>query len=244
MKLARCAAARHGLCMSADSAPATPLPRKPFWFRRRNLPLPTWKTWFVVFSGAALLAWWLVPKMHGWLAVVDPVENAPYLIVEGWVPDYVLEEAVAFTKETPVTRIFTTGVPLEHGSFLSEYHDHARLSAASMAKMGIDPQLICPAPAQAVKTERTRAMAMALKAVLDGESIPAADRRVNLFTLGTHGRRSRRIFQQVLGSGWKVGVISVPNEEYQASTWYRQSAGAKTVIDEMVALTVQSTGGD
>jgi len=206
--------------------------------------MPTWRTWVVILSAAGLLAWWLVPRMHNWLAVVDPVEGAPYLIVEGWVPDYVLQEAVDDAGESSVKRIFTTGVPLDRGTFLTKFTDYAHVSAATLAEMGVDPQLVCPAPAAAVKAERTRAMAAGLKKVLDGENIPAADRRINLYTLGTHGRRSRRIFQEVLGSDWKVGVISVPSKDYDAGKWYRQSAGAKTVIDELIALTVQSAGGE
>ncbi len=229
--------------MSDVTASAIPVPR-PFWFRRRSLPLPTWRTWFILLTGTALLAWWSVPRIHGWLAVVDPVEEAPYLIVEGWVPDYVMEEAIEYTRAIPVKRIFTTGVPLDAGTFLSEFRDFAHLSAASLAKMGMDPQLICPAPAMEVKTERTRAMAAALKKILDGENIPAADRRINLYTLGTHARRSHRIFQDTLGPDWKVGVVSVPSDEYDAGKWYRQSAGAKTVISELIALTMQTAGGD
>ena len=104
--------------------------------------------------------------------------------------------------------------------------------------------MICPAPAMEVKTERTRAMAAALRKILDGENIPAAERRINLFTLGTHGRRSRHIYQEALGSDWKVGVISVPSRDYETTAWYRQSAGVKTVIVELIALIVQTTGGE
>ena len=88
------------------------------------------------------------------------------------------------------------------------------------------------------------AMAAALKEIVDGENIPAADRRINIFTLGTHARRSRRIFQETLGSSWEVGVIAVPCRDYDESRWYLQSAGAKTVLNELIALTVQSGGGE
>jgi hypothetical protein len=87
-------------------------------------------------------------------------------------------------------------------------------------------------------------MAAALKKVLDGENIPAGERRVNLYTLGTHGRRSLRIFQETLGSDWKVGVISLPSRDYDASKWFRQSAGVKTVVNELIALTMQTAGSD
>ena len=225
--------------MSAETA-AIPAPaRRPFWFRRRAVPLPTWRTWFVVLTALGFLAWWFVSSVHGWLAVVDPVERAPYMIVEGWAPDYVLEEAMDYAKDAPPRRIFTTGVPMDSGSFLSDYHNYAQLCAATLAKMGVSPQLLCPVPAAKADLERTRAMALALKELLDKENIPEADRRINLFTLGAHGRRSWRIFQQALGSTWKVGVISVPSEDYDPKKWYRQSAGAKTVLSELVALIVQ-----
>ena len=61
---------------------------------------------------------------------------------------------------------------------------------------------------------------------------------------GSAARRSRRIFQDTLGSDWKVGVVSVPSDDYEAAKWYRQSAGAKTVINELIALTMQTAGGD
>jgi hypothetical protein len=229
--------------MSADSAPAV-MAKRPFWFRRRSIPMPTWRTWFVVLSALGIAAWLIIPKLHGWLAVVEPVKNAPYLIAEGWVPDYVLEEVLSDSRAQPVKRIFTTGIPLDTGSFLSEHKDYAHLSATSLAKMGVSPQLICPVPARAVDTERTRAMARALKTVLDGENIPAAERRINLYTLGTHARRSRRIFQETLGDTWQVGVIAVPSQDYDQAKWYRQSGGAKTVLNELIALAMQSGGGD
>ncbi len=198
----------------------------------------------VALIALGMLAWWFLSNVHGWLAAVQPVERAPYLIVEGWVPDYVLEEAMAAAKEGEVKRIFTTGVPLDRGTFLSDYRNYAELCAASLAKMGVEPQRLCPVPAAEAKTDRTITMARALKAVLDAENIPAEERRINLYTLGTHGRRSWRIFRDVLGPGWEVGVISVPSADYEASRWYRQSGGAKAVLDELVALAVQSTGGE
>lgn len=244
MSLARRAMAGHTAGMS--DAPPVPAPPAslPIWFRRRSIPLPTWRTWFVVLSAAGLLGWWLLPRLHSWLAVVDPVPGAPYLIVEGWVPDYVLDEVIDYTDATPVKRIFTTGVPLDHGTFLTDFRDYATLAARSLAKMGVDPNLICPAPAAEAKLERTRAMAAALKQILDAENIPAAERRINLYTLGTHARRSRRIFQETLGSTWQVGVIAVPSRDYDQTRWYTQSGGAKNVLNELIALTVQSSGGE
>ena len=87
-------------------------------------------------------------------------------------------------------------------------------------------------------------MATALKAILDHEPVPDTGRKINIVTLGTHARRSRAIFQDVLGPDWQVGVISVPSISYDTEKWFRQSEGAKNVINEITALTLMAAGGN
>jgi hypothetical protein len=108
--------------------------------------------------------------------------------------------------------------------------------------MGVDPSKIKPAPARTVNTERTRAMARALREVLDAENIPEAQRRINLFTSGVHARRSWMHFKNELGPTWQVGIVSVPNTNYPASEWWRYSEGVKAVIEELVGIVVQTLG--
>lgn len=222
--------------------------------RRRSVPLPTWRLWLLILGTLGLVAWLLLPALHGWLAVREPVAGAKYAVVEGWAPDYVMQAAADWAEENDARLIFTTGIPLEAGSFLAELKNYAFISARTLEALGWDPKKIRPAPAENVRTERTRAMAMALKAVLQAENVPEAERKINIFTLGTHARRSRRIFKEVLGSTagphgqpaetWEVGIISVPSRNYPEKEWYRHSDGAKNVVNELVALTVQSIGGN
>ncbi len=172
------------------------------------------------------------------------VPDARYVVVEGWVPDHVLSATISLADDTEATRVFCTGIPLERGSYLIRWKTYADVAAQSLARLGMDPQLICPVPCADVKTERTRAMASALKAILDHEPVPANGRKINLVTLGTHARRSRAIFQEVLGPEWQVGVVSIPSVTYDASKWFRQSDGAKNVINEMTALGLKAVGGN
>ena len=101
--------------------------------------MPTWRTWFVILSLAGLTAWLVIPRTHDWLAITEPVDKAPYVIVEGWAPEYVLEKAIDYTKEVPVKRVFTTGVPLETGTYLTTYTNYSHLCAETLAKMGLAP---------------------------------------------------------------------------------------------------------
>lgn len=215
-----------------------------FWFRRRAVPWPTWRLWLCAVLTVMALLLLLGRSVHGWLSVNAPVPDARYLVVEGWVPDHVLSSSVSLADDSEATRVFTTGIPLEQGSYLIGWKTYAEVAAQSLARLGMAPQLICPVPCADVKTERTRAMATALKAILDKEPVPDTGRKINLITLGTHARRSRAIFQDVLGPQWQVGIISIPSRSYDPAIWYRQSEGAKVVINELSALTLMAAGGN
>lgn len=232
--------------MSAEPAvpaPAT-VPSRGFWFRRRALPWPTWRLWLCLFLTVIGVGLLIGRSLHGWLAVTDPVTDARYFVVEGWVPDHVLSATVSLADDAQAQRVFTTGIPLERGSYLIQWKSFAEVSGQTLARLGLDPQLICPVPCADVKTERTRAMATALKAVLDKEPVPDTGRKINLVSLGTHARRSRAIFQEVLGKEWQVGIISIPAVTYDAAIWFRQSDGARSVINELCALTLMAAGGN
>ena len=232
--------------MSDESAvPArSVVPNRSFWFRRRLMPWPTWRFWLCVFLTLIGLMLVLGRSVHGWLAVTNPVPDARFLVVEGWVPDHVLSATIALADDAGAQRVFTTGIPLDHGSYLIGWKTYADVAAQSLARLGMEPQLICPVPCADVKTERTRAMAAALKAILEKEPVPDTGRKINLISLGTHARRSRAIFQDVLGPAWQVGIVSIPSVTYDASIWYRQSDGARSVITELSALTLMAAGGN
>ena len=212
------------------------------WFKRRTVWLPTWRFSFLMLVLTLLFGYLGLKNVHGWLAVRDPIPEAKYVVIEGWVPDYVVQAAVDWARENNVRRIYTTGLEIELGSHLMPFHSYAELCAQTAVRLGADPAKLVPAPALAVNTERTRAMAAALNDKLKGEGIPPGDRKINLFTAGAHARRSWMHFQHQLGSDWQVGVISVSSLGYPETAWWRSSEGAKSVITEIIALSFQCLG--
>jgi hypothetical protein len=209
------------------------------WFRRRGVVLPTWRSVVAGLVVLGLAGWWAAGVVHPWLCVSEEVSGARYAAVEGWAPDYVLAAAGESAEEGGVKVLYTTGLPLERGGHLVAFKDYATLAARSLVAMGYEAGRIAPVPSEAVATERTRAMAEALRAALALEKAGEGERTINVFTLGTHARRSRKIYQEVLGPEWRVGVVSVPNRAYQAGVWYRSSEGVKNVLGEVSALMVQ-----
>ena len=60
-------------------------------------------------------------------------------------------------------------------------------------------------------------------------------RSVNVLTENVHARRSRLLFSKALGPEISVGVIALPNPDYDARRWWRSSEGVKEVGSETVA---------
>lgn len=214
------------------------------WFRPRSVWLPTWRTCLLAIALVGLLGVGFIAQVHPWLCLTKPLPDAKYLIVEGWTPDSVPTAAVQWAKDHAITRLFTTGTPIERGAIETAFPTYAEQMAGALQKLGIDASKITPAPASAVRTERTRAMARALRLVLDAEHVPAVDRRILLFTHSTHARRSFMHFARELGPDWQVGVVSVPERSYPADHWWRYSEGVKSVTNELLGIVVQSLGGE
>lgn len=218
-------------------------PHSGYWFRHRRVLLPTWRLWICGLLTAGSLLGMGVSHVHSWLSVNEPIPDAPYLVIEGWVPDPMLARAQEIAEETNATRVYCTGIPLERGSYLMRWKNYAELTANTLATLGLDPQRICPVPVAQPKMERTRAMAIGLRNMLALEDIPPANRKINLITEGNHARRTRATFQDVLGPTWQVGVYCIPSTEYKPDEWFKRSPGIKSVITELSAIVFQAVGG-
>ena len=58
---------------------------------------------------------------------------------------------------------------------------------------------------------------------------------IDVVTEDLHARRTRLLFQKAFGDKVTVGVIAVPNPDYDAKHWWRYSAGVKEVVSEAAA---------
>jgi uncharacterized SAM-binding protein YcdF (DUF218 family) len=58
---------------------------------------------------------------------------------------------------------------------------------------------------------------------------------INVVTENVHARRTRLLFQKAFGGDVRVGVIAVPNPDYEPGHWWRYSEGVKDVLSEAIA---------
>lgn len=188
--------------------------------------------WIVTLISIVVLLAIAIANIYPFLSVNQPIA-ADVLVVEGWMPDYAIEDAIAEFKTGDYRQVITTGTPLSKGYYLAEYKNFANLTAATFIALGLNPDRIISVPTSYVKKDRTYASAVALREWLLNSDLNI--KSLNLFSLGPHTRRSWLIFKTVLAPEYKVGSLAAKPQEYDAKNWWQYSEGVRIVIGEAIA---------
>lgn len=200
--------------------------------RRRQCLVPTWRGWVVILLAAAAMLLSAAQIVHPFLAVNEPLRGG-FLVVEGWVPDPVLEEAVKEYESHPYIGFFVTGGPLEKGMPFSQFGTYAELSASCVRAISqgrVEAQAVS---ASGVAQDRTYASALALRTW--GREHGKVASRINVVSVGAHSRRTRLLYQKAFGGAAEIGIISGQESGFDPAQWWRSSAGVRSVVDEVIA---------
>lgn len=173
----------------------------------------------------------LVYGIYPFLAVTQRA-NSDVLVVEGWIPDFAIRAAAAEFATHNYVRAFTTGGPVRGmGSYTNDYNTSASVGASRLKAAGVpNVQMV---PSRVMDRDRTYAAAIALRDWFGANDFHP--RAINVVTEDVHARRSRLLFQEAFGPGVKIGIIAVPNPDYNAKYWWRYSEGVKEVVSEGAA---------
>jgi uncharacterized SAM-binding protein YcdF (DUF218 family) len=208
--------------------------KKPFdiqLIKRQEMWTLTMQGWIATSTFVLVLILIMITNVHPFLAVTSPIK-ADILVVEGWLADEALKQALNEFQIGSYTHIITTGIPLQRGYYLSEYKDFANLAAATLKAMGADDEKIIPIPTPDVRKDRTYASAIALKEKIVASQVKLES--LNLFSDDIHARRSWMLYKKVLPNT-KVGVIAAETRSYDPKRWWSSSEGLRTVIPEAIA---------
>lgn len=200
-------------------------------FKRKEKWVLTGRGWLALLVAGAVLAIAFIFWVHPFLAVTDRVDT-DYLVVEGWVPNYAMEESIAEFKSKPYKMVFTVGADPLTGLNIEQKDSIAIQAYKRLKFLGLDSDLITPVPAHIKYRNRTFQSAVALKKWVDENHLPVTS--FNLVTLGPHARRSRLLFEEAFEGQARVGIISVEDREYDPKRWWKYSEGVKEVIGEGV----------
>jgi uncharacterized SAM-binding protein YcdF (DUF218 family) len=226
------------LASALDSAAGAPKPipgSLKFWgmFTRRERWGLSWRGRVVMASVVLAGGLGLILGIHPFLAVTHRT-NAKVLVVEGWVHDYGIDAAVQEFKTGHYERVYSTGGPVPGiGASSSVYDTEAHRTAGLLKEAGIPAEDVQSVPSRFVGRDRTYNSAVALRNWFREHDLQV--RRINVLTEDAHARRTRLLFQEALGPGVGVGIISVPNPDYNARHWWRSSEGVREVVGEAVA---------
>ena len=170
---------------------------------------------------------------YPFLAITERVKTDE-LVVEGWIPFYAIHAAAREFASGSYREVLTTGGPITGmGGYINDYNTSASLGAGRLKAEGVPSAVIQMVPSRVSGRDRTYSAALALRHWLDQQGTEV--KAINVVTADTHARRTRLLYQEALGRKVQVGVIAVPNPDYDARRWWRYSEGVKEVITESVA---------
>ena len=178
--------------------------------------------WGVLGVLGLIAAAFTVRYLHPFLAVDTPV-RANVLVVEGWLPDYALERAVAELRSGGYELVVISGMARSDGTVSGAVRARAFLQTA-----GLPPPPVEVVMVEETRWNRTSTMARAVRDRL--VELGVVTTGVNILSLGPHARQSLLAYSRMLGPAVPTGVIQVPKSEYEPSRWWASLSGiAKTL---------------
>jgi uncharacterized SAM-binding protein YcdF (DUF218 family) len=223
--------------MSSPQAPKSHPMRTPqkFWgtFVRKERWGLSWRGWLIVLAGVILAFSAFLLRVYPFLAVTHRVDTN-VLVVEGWIHEYAIRAALKEFQSNHYERVFTTGGPVEGaGGYVNDYQTEASVGTELLTKNGLPIESVEMVPSRVMNRDRTYGSAVALRKWFREHNIPV--RGINVVTEDVHARRTCLLFQKALGHNVAVGVIAVPNPDYDANHWWRYSEAVKDVVAENLA---------
>ena len=192
-----------------------------------------WRGRLIVASAVLLVGALVFKGVYPFLATTDRV-NANILVVEGWIHEYAIRAAVKEFQSNHYEHVFATGGPVVgSGGYINDFCTSASVGAELLKKCGLPDERLQMVPSRVMDRDRTYGSAVALRNWFRDHNMAVSS--IDVVTEDLHARRTRLLFQKALGDKVAVGVIAIPNPDYDAKRWWRYSAGLKEVVSEAAA---------
>lgn len=204
------------------------------FFRKKERWSTTWLGKLSIILVLIVLFLIFLTNIHPFLAQNNPIESK-IMVLEGFVPDYVVEEAKEIFIAGKYEKLLITGKQRMKGSYLDIYKNDGEYSAATLEKLGFDMTLVSVIPiSYTVTKDRTYESGKAIKEYCDQlDNIKS----INLVSIGCHSRRSRYLFEKVFDNKINIGITCIHNRGFNPDRWWQSSVGFRQVIQETIAWT-------
>lgn len=104
-------------------------------------------------------------------------------------------------------------------SIINNFNSNAELSKYRLMSMGIDSSQIKATPGKRVIINRTLTSALSFRDWLKTSKLDI--KGINIISLGAHTRRTWMIYNKILHKKYEVGIISLPDYDFNQSGSYR-----------------------
>jgi uncharacterized SAM-binding protein YcdF (DUF218 family) len=223
---------KHSSNVTVHSLLTQAAPRRAMWglFDRRVRWSLSWRGRLILAFAVVLISVLVFRSVYPFLAITHRVD-ADVLVVEGWVHQYAIRAAVDEFRSGSYERVFTTGGPVQGtGGYTNDYNTSASVAADLLRKNGLANGSVQMVPSRVMDRDRTYSSAVALRNWFRDRNMAVSG--IDVVTEDLHARRTRLLFQKALGDKVAVGVIAIPNPDYDAKHWWRYSEGLKDVLSE------------
>jgi uncharacterized SAM-binding protein YcdF (DUF218 family) len=189
--------------------------------------------WLLFVGLAIATCFGVIVTIHPFLSITER-SPAHLLVVEGWVHDHAIRAAKDEFQAGGYQDVFTTGGPVHGvGAYVNVYSTAASIAAQRLKRDGVPAERVHMAPARKSDRDRTFASAIALRDWMHAHHFTVT--KINVITEDVHARRTRLLFQKAFGPDVSVGIIAVPNPDYDANHWWRYSEGVRDVLSETIS---------
>jgi len=170
-----------------------------------------------------------------YLALTKPVHGR-YLVVEGWLKQPELDQALKVFSQAngQYKYLLTTGGPDKRFSNASNL-SYAEQSAQYFISKGFARENLIVIPTPESAQARTFLSAVMVRDWFD-ENPHTETISIDVFTATVHARRTYLLYEMALRSTIDIGIYASTPTDFGLSHWWETSAGAKSVIMELLSL--------
>lgn len=202
------------------------------FFTRKTLWIPTLWGWLLLSAMVAGVCTLLVQHAYTFLAPQKPA-GATLLVVEGWMGQAELDQAVAIFRSGGYQRVITTGGPIPVGLSQTAKTSFAELARDHLIQRGLPDAAVIAVASPASARDRTYLSAVSVRDWLGGSG--GSIGTIDVVSGGAHSRRTWLLYQIAFGDTVGIGILPAMPEHYDPSAWWRSSVGTKTVLTEAIA---------
>ncbi len=193
----------------------------------------TFSGWLVLLLLLILIYRLWLGNVCSWLSLNHPIK-AKTLVVEGWIEDYALKNAVDFYERNGYKHLIVTGIPITQWYDYMEFKNTAAGAEAVIKGDGFKDSIYQAVIPRSVVINRTYNTAVATRILF--EKHPGWGKAFNIYSVGVHSRRTHLMFERAFGDEYKIGIIADTDRTFDPKHWWKSSKGFRNVSNEFVAF--------